>query len=322
MRIQRYLVWRFAQFVPVVFIVVVMNFMIMKLAPGDAAYYMAGESADPAYIERVRREYGFDRPIHEQLWLYLTRVAQGDLGRSTRFGQPVVDVIGSRLGPTLLLAGTSLLLAATLGTLIGTIVARRAGSAVDIATSVVAVVTFSIPVFWLGLMMILAFAITNRWFPVSGMRSILGPREGWGYVVDVARHLVLPATTLALVWLGQYVRLARTSVLQVLSEDFITTARAAGFSERAILIRHALRNALLPIVSVIGLQVGLLLGGAVLTETVFAWPGIGRVVYEALLARDTPLIMGVFIVTSVCVALASLVTDLVYAALDPRVVYR
>jgi peptide/nickel transport system permease protein len=322
MQLPRYLLGRLLQFVPVVLFVVILNFVIMKLAPGDAAYAMAGESADPAYIERVRVEYGLDRPIPEQLWRYLTRVAQGDFGRSTRYSQPVVEVIQSRLGPTLLLAGTSLLLAAVLGTLIGTVIARRAGSLADLTTSVVSVVTFSIPVFWLGLMMIFAFAISNKWFPVSGMRSILGPREGWGYILDVGRHLVLPAATLALVWLGQYVRLARSSVLQVLSEDFITTARATGFSPRAILLRHALPNALLPIVSVIGLQVGLLLGGAVLTETVFAWPGIGRVVYEALLARDTPLIMGVFIVTSICVALASLLTDLLYAALDPRVVYR
>jgi peptide/nickel transport system permease protein len=225
----------------------------------------------------------------------------------------------SRVPATLLLVGTSLALSVVLGTWIGTWIARKPGSAVDSTVSAIAVALFSMPVFWLGLMLVLLFAVELQVLPAMGMSSVDGPREGFGRVLDIAQHMVLPVLTLSTVSLGQYVRLARSAVAEVMGESYITTVRAIGFPERTILMHYALRNALLPVVTVLGLQLGLVLTGAVLTESVFSWPGLGRLIYDAILARDTPVIMGAFIIMSVTVALASLVTDLVYAALDPRV---
>lgn len=321
MKLQRYLVRRVLQLIPVVLVVVVGNFLLIQAAPGDAASALAGENAQPAQLEAVRQRYGLDRPMYEQLFIYLGSVLQGDLGQSFRFGEPVLTVILRHTGPTLLLVGTGLVLAVGLGTLIGTFMARRAGGPLDVTTSILSVVSYSIPSFWLGLGLILLFSIYLKWLPPAGMRNIMGPKTGLPMVLDVARHLVLPALTLSLVWMGQYIRLARNSVLEVLNEDFVKTARAVGFSPAFVLFRVSLRNAMLPIVSVVGLQLGLLLSGAVLIETVFTWPGLGRMLYEAILARDTALIMGTYIVIAVMVTVASLLTDLAYAALDPRIDY-
>jgi peptide/nickel transport system permease protein len=319
MRLRRYVLFRVLQLVPVALVVIVLNFLLIHLAPGDVSILLAGEDADPAYMAAVRAAYGLDRPFHEQLLRYLAQVLSGDLGLSFRSRTPVLDELMARVPATLLLVGTSLLIAVTLGTLVGTLIARRPGSLIDSTVSALSISLFSIPVFWLGLMLILYFAVELRWLPSSGMGSVGGPREGWARTVDVAMHMILPALTLSTVWIGQYVRLARTSVSEVLAENYIVTARAIGYGEGTVLLHHALRNALLPVVTVLGLQVGLALTGAVLTETVFSWPGLGRLIYEAILARDTPIIMGAFIIMSFTVALASLATDLIYAALDPRV---
>ena len=319
MRLRRYVALRALQLIPVTLVVIVINFLLIHLAPGDVAEILAGDSPDPAYLAALRERYGLDRPFLEQLWRYLVQVASGDLGLSFRSREPVLDEILARVPATLLLVGTSLVLAVTLGTGIGAWIARRPGSALDTATSATAVALFSVPVFWLALMLILIFSVRWPVFPAIGMASIGGPREGLGRVLDVAQHLVLPVLALTTVSVGQYLRLARSAVAEVLAESYITTVRAIGFPERTVLLHYALRNALLPVVTVLGLQLGLILTGAVLTETVFSWPGLGRLVYEAILARDTPIIMGAFIAMSVTVALASLVTDLIYAALDPRV---
>lgn len=319
MRLRRYVVLRLLQLIPVTLVVIVLNFLLIHLAPGDISIILAGESADPAYLAEVRARYGLDRPFLEQLWRYLAQVAQGDLGRSFRSREPVLVEILERVPATLLLVGTSLLLSVVIGTWIGTWIARRPGSALDSAVSTLSVALFSIPVFWFGLMLILLFAVQVPILPAMGMTSMDGPRDGLGRALDVAQHLVLPVLALMTVSVGQYVRLARTAVVEVLGESYITTVRAIGFPERTVMQHYALRNALLPVVTVLGLQLGLILTGAVLTETVFSWPGLGRMIYEAILARDTPVIMGAFIVMSVTVAIASLVTDLVYAALDPRV---
>jgi peptide/nickel transport system permease protein len=219
----------------------------------------------------------------------------------------------------LLLVGTAMALSVTLGTWIGARIARRPGSTLDAAVSTLAVGLFSVPVFWFGLMLILLFSVQVPILPAMGMSSLDGPREGLGRVLDVSQHLVLPVLSLMTVSVGQYIRIARTSVAEVMGESYITTVRAIGFSDRRIVQHYALRNALLPVVTVLGLQLGLILTGAVLTETVFSWPGLGRLIYEAILARDTPVIMGAFIAMSITVAIASLATDLIYAALDPRV---
>ena len=319
MGLQRYLLLRLAQLVPAALVVVVLNFALIHLAPGDVANVLAGEGSDPDYLNAVRASYGLDQPFLVQLARYLGHVLLGDLGTSYRSHAPVVDEILARVPATLMLVGTSLLFSVGLGTWLGTMIARRTGSWVDTLVSILSVSLFSLPVFWLGLVLILLIAVKGQLLPSSGMSTVGGPREGLAMVLDVLRHLVLPALTLACVQVGQYVRLARTSVSEVLAEAYITTVRTIGFPERRVLMHYALRNAWLPIVTVFGLQLGLVLTGAVLTETVFSWPGLGRMIYEAILARDTPVIMGAFVAMSFTVAIASLLTDLVYAALDPRV---
>lgn len=319
MRLLQYFLFRLLQMVPIALLIIVINFTLIHLAPGDVSIMLAGEGADPEYMQSIREAYGLDRPLYEQMFVYIGQVLQGDLGLSFRTREPVIDIISARIPATLLLAGTSLILASVIGVVVGTIMARRPGSALDTAVTTLSISLFSIPVFWFGLMLILLFAVNLRWLPSSGMVSITAPREGIGYFLDVAKHMVLPVIALSAVWLGQYVRLARASVSETLAEPYVTTARAIGFPERRIMERFALRNAMLPIVTVLGLELGLLLSGAVLTETVFAWPGLGRLIYEAILARDTPVIMGAFIIMSFTVMLAALLTDLIYAALDPRV---
>jgi peptide/nickel transport system permease protein len=319
MNLGRYVLLRLLQLVPVTLVVIVINFLLVHLAPGDVATTLAGDNADPAYLAVIRERYGLDRPFLEQLWRYLLQVGSGDLGVSFRSREPVFAEIMSRVPATLLLVGTSLMLSVVLGTAIGAWIARRPGSALDSGVSALAVALFSMPVFWLGLMLVLLFAVRLQWLPAMGMTSVDGPREGFGRLIDIASHMALPVLALMTVSLGQYVRLARSAVAEVMGESYIATVRAIGFPDRTIMMHYALRNALLPVVTVLGLQLGLLLTGAVLTETVFSWPGLGRLIYDAILARDTPVIMGAFIVMSVTVALASLITDLVYAALDPRV---
>lgn len=318
----RYALRRVAQLIPVLGVVVIANFVLIQAAPGDVAITMAGERADPVFIEALREKYGLDQPIIDQFRIYVGNLLQGDLGSSYREGRPVIDVLMDRLPATLLLVGTALLIAAITGTIAGTFLGRRVGTKLDSILSVGAIGAYSVPVFWLGLMLILVFAVGLGWFPSSGMTSAIPPATPWGRLLDVLHHLVLPATALATVWFGEYVRLARASVANVLSEEYITAARGTGYSERVLLLRHALRNALLPLVTVFGLQLGTLLAGAVLTETVFAWPGLGRLLFDAVTARDMPLIMGAYLLMSVVVVLATLLTDLMYAKLDPRVAYR
>ncbi len=322
MRLRRYFLRRVLQIIPVVLVVIVINFVLIRLAPGDVAVVMAGENADPSYVEAVRVRYGLDKSISRQLLIYLGSLLRGDLGTSYVYGQPVGAVIGMRMGPTVLLALVSLLSAAGLGTIVGTMMSRRLGSRLDTVVCIGAIVSCSIPAFWLGLMMILLFSVRLGWFPASGMYSIGSSGVGLARVGDMALHLIMPATTLACVYFGEFVRLSRASVTEMLNEGFVVMARAIGFSERTILIKHALRNALLPLVTMFGLQLGLVLAGAVLTETVFAWPGIGRLLYESILARDIPVIVGTYIVLAICVAVCSLITDLVYAYVDPRVGYK
>ncbi len=319
MRLRRYVAGRILQLIPVTLVVIVLNFLLIHLAPGDVSLVLAGENADPAYVAEIRQRYGLDRPFLEQLWRYLVQVGSGDLGLSFRSRQPVLGEILQRVPATLLLVGTALLLSVVVGTLVGTLIARRPGSALDAGVSTLAVALFSVPVFWFGLMLILLFSVRWPILPSMGMASVDAPQDALGRVLDVAQHMVMPVAALMTVTVGQYIRLARTAVAEVMGESYITTARAVGFPGRVVLLRYALRNAALPVVTVLGLQLGLVLTGAVLTETVFSWPGLGRMIYEAILARDTPIIMGAFIVMSFTVALASLATDLVYAALDPRV---
>ncbi len=314
-----YILKRTLQIIPVLLAIVTLNFFLIQMAPGDPAVVMAGPEAPAAYVEEVRRAYGLDRPVYEQYWNYLTHVVRGDLGMSLSFQRPVLDVLLERIPNTLLLVLTGFAWSSVLGTYLGAVAARRRGTFVDTSLSVMALVLFSIPVFWLGLVFIIIFAVELQWLPSSGLVSIRAPRDFLGNTLNRLEHLILPSLTLGLAYVGQYLRLARASIGEVMHEDFITTYRGIGYDEGTIFSRFALRNALLPVVTVAGLQIGFVLAGAVLTETVFSWPGLGRLLYQAILARDYSLIMGCFIITSVMVVIASLITDIVYGFIDPRI---
>lgn len=301
--------------------VVVLNFLLIRLAPGDPALVIAGEmgGADAALLEAIRAEYGLDKPLLTQLAIYLGNVLQGDLGQSYFFNQPVTTLIANRLGPTILLVLSAQILSILLGVFLGVIAARRPNGVLSGVVSVVATVGYAVPVFWTGIMLIILFASVFPIFPVEGMQSVrLRNADAWTRAVDVAHHLVLPAFTLALIYLAQYARLSRAAMLEVLGADYIRTARAKGASERAVLFKHALRNAALPILTVAGLQFGNLISGALLVETVFNWPGMGRLAYDSILRRDYPTILGVLFFASALVVVANILTDLSYRLADPR----
>jgi peptide/nickel transport system permease protein len=302
-------------------VIIALNFSLIQLAPGDPALALAGEYAGPKYIEAVRREYGLDKPVYERLIIYLSKVLRGDLGNSYAYATPVISVIVERIPATLLLTLTALLISVVVGIFLGAHTAQHYSSKTDTSVSALTFVMYSMPVFWTGLMLILLFAIRLQWFPTSGIVSVLEKKTGGGYILDVLWHLVLPVVTLTIWYMPPFLRVARASVVEVMSEDFIVACRAAGLSDRMVFFKHALRNALLPSVTLIGLRLGFALNGAVLTETVFGWPGMGRLMYEAVFTRDYPLLMGIFLFASLCVLALTLVTDIVYALLDPRVTY-
>jgi peptide/nickel transport system permease protein len=308
--------------VPLLLAIITVNFGLISLAPGDPIYMIIGEAAqyDDRFVQEVRARFGLDRPLHEQYLSYVARAAQGDLGVSFYFDQqPVLGVILSRLPQTLILLGLGYGMAVGVGVWLGSRAARRPYSPADHVASVIGLLGYSVPSFWLGMLLILVFSVHLGWFPVGGMMDVRTPATGLGIIVDRLRHLVLPAIALGAFHLALITRLTRGSMLEVLQLDFITTARAKGLREREIYRRHALRNALLPVVTAAGYTVGFLLAGSVLVETVFAYPGMGRLLYQALIARDFPLMLGVLIVVSVAVILANLVTDLIYGKVDPRI---
>lgn len=319
MNVQRYVFRRILQILPVVLFVVVINFLLIHLAPGDPASALAGDYAPLEYIAELRISYGLDKPILTQLGIYLGKLVRGDLGYSYAYRRPVIDVVTERVGPTLLLVLTSQLLAISIGTFVGAVSARHSGSIFDSGITALTLLLYCMPVFWTGLILILVFAVKLRFLPSSGMFSFAaGNMPRW---LDVARHMVLPVTALTAYSLPTYARLTRSSMAEVDQEDYVTTARAIGYPEGEVYVKHVLRNALLPTVTVAGLSLSTLLAGALLTETVFAWPGLGRLMYEAVKQRDFPVLMGGFFFSSILVILGGLITDLLYTSLDPRVSY-
>ena len=303
------------------FAVVLFNFILLHAAPGDPAEALASATggATKEILEDIRRTYGLDRPLYQQFFFYLGNILRGDFGKSIYFNAPVAGLILERVPPTILLVGASLAVAATVGSLLGTLAAQKPNGLLSHAISILSLIGFSAPVFWTGIILLLVFA---SWFPIFPVQAMTDPRISGGFfarALDVAHHLVLPALTLSSVYLAQYSRLSRTSMIDALSADYVRTARAKGLSERAVVYKHALRNAILPIVTVVGVQVSHLLAGAVLVETVFGWPGMGRLAYESILRRDAPLMLGILFFTAVLVIVANLVTDLVYRAIDPRI---
>lgn len=305
--------------VPLVLGVMAIAFTLIHLAPGDPIQALAGDGGDAAYYAAMRARYGLDRPLPEQFGRYALALLRGDLGYSFSYGQPVGRVIVGRLPATLLLTGTALALSTALGILLGVLTATRPHGALDNGVAVVTLTAYAMPVFWLGQLLVLLFAVRLGLLPVQGMISVREGYTGGRHLLDVARHLALPALTLALPQLALTARLTRTGMREALAEEYIATARAKGLAEWAVLRRHALRNALLPVVTALGGHVGVLLTGAALTETVFAWPGLGRLLLDAALKRDYPLLMAIFLLVSLVVVAANLLTDLVYTALDPRV---
>jgi peptide/nickel transport system permease protein len=257
-----------------------------------------------------------------QLLIYLKHVVTFDLGYSFRHSMPVTDLILSRLGPTLLLMATVFVLSVAMGALLGSLAARNLNRWRDNMISMLTVLAYATPVFWAGLMLIVVFSIKLGWFPTSGMQEIAAFYEGGAKWRDIAHHLVLPALTLTMFYLALYTRLMRASVLEQFSMDYVVTARAKGLTERQIARRHVFRNALLPVVTMPGVQAGALLGGAVVVETVFAWPGLGLLAYEALFARDLNLLLGIFFVSTCLVVVVNLIVDLAYSVLDPRIELR
>jgi peptide/nickel transport system permease protein len=320
-RLLRYVVRRLLQAIPVVLGVVVLNFLLLQLAPGDAATVLAGEAggAPAEYVQALRQRFGLDKPVPVQLALYVKNILALDLGYSFRNQSPVLPLIGARLSATLLLMGTTLVLSLGIGVLLGLLAAVWVRTWKDHLISVAAIIAYAMPLFWIGLMLILLFAIKLDWFPTSGMEDAAAFYEGWERVVDIARHLVMPAVTLSLFYMALYARLMRATMLEQRGLDYVTTARAKGLTERQITLRHVVRNALMPVVTVAGVQVGGLLGGSVVVESVFAWPGLGQLAFQALFARDLNLLLGIFFISSCLVVVINIVVDVVYVLLDPRV---
>ncbi|MBN8944894.1 MAG: ABC transporter permease [Rhizobiales bacterium] len=312
------------KFVAVVLVIATFSFIIVRAAPGDPAQVMAGQTgaADEQMLAQLRQEYGLDKPYIVQLGSHLKRVLTLDLGYSYRQQRPVLSLLAERMPATLLLTGTAFLVALVAGIVLGTLAGIRAGRWSDTLLTVVSLLLYAMPVFWLGLMLVLLFSVQLDWLPAFGYVTIGVEMSPLRRALDIAAHLTLPALSLAAVYLAIYARLMRSSVIEVMHQDFIKTARAKGLAQGRIIARHILRNAILPVVTVAGMQAGALVGGAVVIETVFAWPGLGRLTYDAVLQRDYPVLLGIFLVMSVLVIVLNLATDAIYRLVDPRVTTR
>jgi peptide/nickel transport system permease protein len=270
-------------------------------------------------MAELRVKFGLDQPLIVQLGVYLKNVVSLDLGYSFRHDMPVSQLVLDRFIPTLLLMTSTIMLAVGFGIVLGLVAASGLNTWRDTAISIFALVTYATPLFWVGLMLIVVFSLKLGWFPTSGMENFAMFYEGWDRVIDIAHHLVLPTITLSLFYLALYTRLMRASMLEQAGQDYVTTARAKGLTERRIVFVHVLRNAILPVVTMAGVQVGALIGGSVIVESVFAWPGLGMLAFEALFARDLNLLLGIFLLSAVLVVAINLIVDIIYSTLDPRI---
>jgi len=299
---------RLLALVPVVWGIATIVFVLMYLVPGDPARLMAGQNASQQTIQAIRMKMGLDRPVHERYGLFLAALARGDLGYSYRQRRPVSQVIGERFPATVRLALASILIALIFGVSAGIVAARRHGRVLDYGVMILSLLGISTPVFWLGMMLIVVFSVWLGWLPVGG----------YGESGDIL-HLLLPALSLSAISTGYFARITRSSFLEVMNQDYILAARSRGISESRIILRHSLRSAAIPLVTVVGTNLAGLLGGAVATETVFAWPGIGRAIYDAILVRDLPVVEGGVIFLAFVFVVSNLVIDLLYAWIDTRV---
>jgi peptide/nickel transport system permease protein len=313
---------RIGQYALVLLAALTLNFALPRAMPGSPLRFLAGEDVGmlaPAQVAEVRARYGLDQGLGVQYLTYLRNMATGQWGFSYQLGRPVIDTIRARLPWTLLLVGSSLLIATLFGIVAGAFAAWWRGRAFDTVSLTGSIVVDSLPTFWLGMLLIAVFAVELRWLPIYGAVTPWGPKSGWPYVVDVIRHLVLPATTLTLATLSGTFLVMRYAMLDALGQDYIRTARAKGVPEGRVLLKHTVRNALLPVSTVVFLNLGFLVGGATVIETVFSYPGIGTLLYQAVLNRDYPVLQGAFFMLTVSVILANVLADAVYPLLDPRV---
>jgi peptide/nickel transport system permease protein len=318
--VTRFVAGRLLQALLVLLVVATLTFVLLHLVPGDPV--TGGESSrfySQEFIEQLRRNQGLDRPIHEQYLRYFGNLLRGDLGYSLSLNQPVWHAIRDALPNTVLLALAALIIDFSLGISLGVVQGTKAGTALDRVLSVGTLALFSVPTFWFGIILLLVFGQQLGWFPISGVHSPLAGAYGSAWrALDLLRHLVLPALTLGLIGAAGTARYQRAGILEVLRQDFVRTARAKGLTERLVLVRHALRNALLPTITLLGLTLPALLSGAVLVETVFAWPGMGTLSLQAYFRRDYPVVTGAAMLASVLVVLGSLAADLLYRIVDPR----
>jgi len=317
---KRYLGRRAMTGILMVLISVCVNFTLVRLAPGDPIRIMAGtDNPNLEQIAVMTEKYGLDKSIPEQFVLFVQGILRGDLGFSYLNDEPVLDLIMQKLGATLMLSLTAMVISVIIGTFLGVQAARRNGSWFDRIVCSISYVFDSTPGFWLGMMMMLLFSSRLRWFPTSGMVDLRAGYTGFRRILDIAYHLVLPVTTLVLVQVPYYFRIARSSVLQVMSEDFITTFKATGMSRKKIFNKYVFKNAILPTITVVGMSVAFLLMGSVLLETVFSWPGMGRLLMGSINKRDYPVLTGVYFILSCSVAIMMIVVDIIYGMVDPRI---
>jgi peptide/nickel transport system permease protein len=310
-----YIIRRILATIPIMAMVTVFVFLLLHMSPGDPAVIIAGDFATPDQVERIREALGLHQPLYLQFFTWLGNLLQGDLGTSIYSGLPVTRLIGQRLEPTLMLSLTTMLIAVTFAIPLGVLAAWKVGTWIDRAVMAFAVLGFSLPVFVLGYVLILGGSVNLGWFPVQGYRSIFV--DFWGFL----RHIALPSLTLGVVYMALIARMTRATMLEVLNEDYVRTAYAKGLATRRVLWRHALKNAMVPISTTIGLGLALLIGGVVVTESVFAIPGLGRLTVDAVLRTDYPVIQGVILVFSLAYVLLNLVVDLSYVLFDPRIRY-
>jgi peptide/nickel transport system permease protein len=311
-----------AQYALVLWVALTVNFLLPRAMPGSPLPYLVGEEVGtlaPERLAEVRARYGLDRSLPVQYLDYLGDVLRGDWGTSFQLGQPVAAAIAERLPWTLLLVGTSLLVSTLFGVVAGALAAWRRGGRFDAASLTGAILVDAMPTFWIGMLLIAVFAVRLGWFPTFGATTPAGPQQGAAWLLDVLRHLVLPATTLTLASLSGTYLVMRSAMQDVLGEDYVRSARAKGVPERRVLMGHAVRNALLPVSTLLFLNLGLLVGGSTIVETVFSYPGVGTLLYEAVLARDYPVLQGAFFVLTLSVVAANVAADALYPWIDPRV---
>lgn len=319
---KRYLSKRIITGLMVVLLSVFINFVLIRLAPGDPITILAGtDNPNPEMIARLKAQYGLDQSIPKQFGMFLAKLMKGDLGFSYISNQPVTTIIFDKLGSTLLLTLTALIISTALGVFLGVRAARTNGSRLDKFLCNITYVFDSVPSFWLGLMLILLFSSKLRLFPTSGMKNLRENYTGIKNALDIMYHLFLPVLTLVIIQFPYYFRITRSSVIQVMSEDYVTTFRAAGMSEKQIFNKYVLKNAILPTITVIGMSIAFLFSGASLVETVFGWPGMGRLLISSIAKRDYQVLTGIYFILSVSVAVAMILIDVVYSLVDPRVRY-